>query len=55
MRALLACVLATMIVACSQAPPPTANDLVYPVLVLFEESGAMRHDDAGDLRIMSVR
>jgi hypothetical protein len=35
--------------------PPVAEDLAYPVLVLFEQSGSVRHDDPADLRRMSVQ
>lgn len=40
---------------CAPPAPPTAADLDYPVIVLFERSGIVAHDDATDLRTMSVQ
>ena len=42
--------------ACGGPPPPASVDaLQFPVLVLFEQSGVVSHDDAADLRTMSVQ
>lgn len=41
--------------ACSAPPPVLAEDLAYPVLVLFPQSGSVRHDDTADLRMMGVQ
>lgn len=37
------------------AAPPTVGDLHFPVLVLFEQGGVLRHNDAADLNSMSVQ
>ncbi len=44
-----------LLVGCKAPSPLTINDLNYPVLVLFEQSGGVRHDDARDLSVMSVQ
>jgi hypothetical protein len=41
--------------ACSPPPAVSPAELAYPVLVLFPQSGSVRHDDAADLRVMSVQ
>lgn len=53
--ALVATTLAALLAACKPAPPPTPESLAYPVLVLFEQSGVVRHDDVADLREMSTQ
>ncbi|HET7843746.1 MAG TPA: hypothetical protein VFL14_06325 [Xanthomonadales bacterium] len=53
-RGLLVPALAALLAACKPTPPPTANDLAYPVLVLWEAGGVVRHDDAKDLQVMST-
>jgi hypothetical protein len=54
LRGLLAAMLAA-IAGCAAAPAPTPADLAYPVLVLFEQGGGVRHDDAEDLSKMRVQ
>lgn len=56
-RLVRACLAACMLLgaACSAPPPVSPEDLAYPVLVLFPQSGSVRHDDAADLRVMSVQ
>jgi hypothetical protein len=51
---LLAAILAA-IAGCAAAPAPTPADLAYPVLVLFEQGGGVRHDDVNDLSRMRVQ
>jgi hypothetical protein len=50
---LAACTL--LVAACSSPPRMSPEDLAYPVLVLFPQSGSVRHDDAADLGVMSVQ
>jgi hypothetical protein len=47
--------LAALFAACTPAPPPSVEGLAFPVLVLFEQSGTVRHDDAADLHSMAVQ
>jgi len=54
-RCLFAALIAGLIAACKPAPPPTVDDLTFPVLVLFESGGLVRHDDAKDLQVMSTQ
>lgn len=54
-RGALSGLLAAVLGACTPPPPPTVESLAFPVLVLFEQSGTVRHDDATDLRSMSVQ
>lgn len=51
----VAAALAALLAACKPAPPPTPEALAYPVLVLFEQSGVVRHDDVADLKQMSTQ
>lgn len=45
-----------LLAGCAAPPPPaTVVDLAYPVLVLFEDSGTVRHDSAEDLTMMRVQ
>ena len=48
-------VFAALLAGCAPAAPPSVEGLAFPVLVLFEQSGTMRHDDAADLHSMSVQ
>jgi len=54
-RGVVALALCALIGGCKTQPPPTVETLEFPVLVLFEDSGVVRHDDAKDLRRMSVQ
>ncbi|HOX72647.1 MAG TPA: hypothetical protein PLR28_06225 [Dokdonella sp.] len=55
-KALIVTIAVGLLAGCAKPPPPPkAVDLAYPVLVLFEQSGAVRHDDAGDLAMMAVQ
>ena len=55
-RFAVACFICVSSLACGGPPPPASVDaLAFPVLVLFEQSGVVRHDDAADLRTMSVQ
>jgi hypothetical protein len=47
--------LAALLGGCTPPAPPTVDGLAFPVLVLFEQSGTVRHDDAADLGSMSVQ
>ncbi|MEZ5461218.1 hypothetical protein [Dokdonella sp.] len=47
--------LIVLLAGCAPPPPVMPADLAYPVLVLFPQSGSVRHDDAADLKIMSVQ
>ena len=50
------CFICVSSLACGGPPPPASVDaLAFPVLVLFEQSGVVHHDDAADLRTMSVQ
>jgi len=53
--ALIVTTVAGLLAGCAKPPPPKAADLAYPVLVLFEQSGAVRHDNAGDLAMMAIQ
>jgi hypothetical protein len=53
LRASAALLLAALGACRSQ--PPRVEDLAYPVLVLFERSGTVRHDAVADLRSMAVQ
>ena len=56
MRNAVACFIWVFSLACGGPPPPVSVDaLAFPVLVLFEQSGVVRHDDGADLRTMSVQ
>jgi hypothetical protein len=54
LRTLLATMLAAM-AGCAAPAAPTPADLAYPVLVLFEQGGGVRHDDVRDLSMMRVQ
>lgn len=43
------------LVGCGKEPAPRIEDLAYPVLVLFDKSGGVLHDDAVDLGTMSTQ
>ena len=56
LRFAVLCFICVFSLACGGPPPPASVDaLAFPVLVLFEQSGVVRHDDAADLRTMSVQ
>ena len=56
---LVACLFASaasaLLGGCASEQPAVVGDLAFPVLVLFEDSGVVRHDDAADLRTMSTQ
>jgi hypothetical protein len=54
LRPLLAAALA-VIAGCAEPPAPTPADLAYPVVVLFEQGGGVRHRNAEDLSRMRVQ
>jgi len=46
---------AVLLGGCAKPAPPRPEDLAYPVLVLFAESGAVAHRDRADLSRMSLQ
>jgi hypothetical protein len=54
-RGVWALAFCALLAACKPPPPPTAEQLAFPVLVLFPDSGVVRHDDAADLKQMSTQ
>ena len=54
-QALIVTTAVGLLAGCAKQPPPKPADLAYPVLVLFEQGGAVRHDNAGDLAMMAVQ
>lgn len=54
-RSFVAAAFGAVLAACKPAPPPSPETLAYPVLVLFEQSGVVRHDDVADLKEMSTQ
>ena len=51
----LAGLLAALLAACAPPPPVQVEGLAFPVLVLWDHGDPVRHDDATDLRTMSVQ
>lgn len=54
-RNFVAIAVGALLAACKPAPPPSVDDLAYPVVVAWESSGIVRHDDAKDLQVMSTQ